>query len=86
MILRPLSGVNISDFTITIVRLLIRNHNINGKYITKIELLSKFKIAIYFHPNPELRQYYNTCLRLMLIGIDANTQFYMDRHNNIITL
>lgn len=80
MILRPLSEVNVSEFTIKLVSILIKNN----KYITKKQLRESFRKAIYFHTCSELRGYYNTCLMLMTINLHEDTILNLDINNNII--
>lgn len=88
MILRPLKDViDRSEFTIKLVKILIKNHNSTHRpNINKVELLRQFKKSIYFHPDRELSEYYYTCLRLMLINVDDYTSFDIDDYNKIITI
>lgn len=83
MILRPLSGINVSEFTIKLVVIIIRNHN---NYINKKDLKDTFRQTIYFHGCYELRSYYNTCLMLMTIHIPEETILSLDENNNIIAI
>ncbi len=83
MILRPLSGINVSEFTIKLVVIIIRNHN---GHITKRQLIEFFRRTIYFHGCYELRSYYNTCLMLMTIHIPEETILSLDENNNIIAI
>jgi hypothetical protein len=87
MILRPLKDVSdISEFTIKLVKILIKNHNCTNKtYINKVKLLIQFRKSIYFHPDKELVTYYYTCLRLMLINVDDATQFTIN-NDTIISI
>ena len=82
MILRPLSGINISDSTIKLVIIIINNN----RYITKKHLREYFRQTIYFHGCSELRSYYNTCLMLMTFNLHEDTILSLDSNNNIIAI
>jgi|GEM_PF-3334493 hypothetical protein len=83
MILRPLSGTNVSEFTIKLVVIIIRNNN---RHITKKHLRDTFRQTIYFHGCRELRSYYNTCLMLMTFNLHEDTILSLDENNNIIAI
>ena len=83
MILRPLSGIDVSEFTIKLVIIIITNNN---GHITKRQLIEFFRRTIYFHKCSELRSYYNTCLMLMTFNLHEDTILTLDSNNNIIAI
>jgi len=83
MILRPLSGINVSEFTIKLVSILIKNHN---RHISKRLLRESFRKTLYFHGCHEMRSYYNTCLMLMTFNLPEDTILSLDSNNNIIAI
>lgn len=83
MILRPLSEINVSEFTIKLVIIIISNNN---RLIPKRKLIESFRRTIYFHKCSELREYYNTCLMLMTFNLPEDTILSLDSNDNIITI
>lgn len=83
MILRPLSEIDVSEFTIKLVVIIIKNHN---NFINKKDLRDTFRQTIYFHGCCKLRSYYNTCLMLMTFNLHENTILSLDENNNIIAI